>query len=123
MRAYDNRFIEIAEEVADRSDCKMKMGACLVKDKKVISTGYNRWFGMNKILTKYGMLWSLHAEMAALSNAPYNYFGLGGTIYITRKGRKMARPCAKCSRILAKAGINRIVYTNEYNCLSESFLV
>jgi deoxycytidylate deaminase len=110
MRAYDTEFIAFAEEAAEKSDCKMKMGACLVKNKRVVSTGYNRWFGLNKVLTKYGLLWSLHAEMAALSNAPYNA-GYGGTIYISRMGNKMAKPCNRCSTIMAKAGISRVVYT------------
>lgn len=96
--------------MAEKSDCKQQMGSCLVKDKRVISTGYNRWFGLNKVLTKYGMLWSLHAEMSVLSNAPYKA-AYGGTIYVYRKGGKMAKPCVKCENILWKAGINRVVYT------------
>lgn len=101
MRALDE---------ATKSTCRYQLGAYLVSGKKVLAYGHNRWMGLDKVLTRYGMLWSLHAEMDALRKAPFGS-SKGATLYVARINGKLAMPCSKCMDVLNKAGVARVVYT------------
>ncbi len=110
MRAIDSEFVSIAAKEALKSPCKQGMGAVLVKNKRVIAQGYNRFVGIEPVLTHYGLLYTLHAEMEVIRKAGLIDFK-GHTLYIGRWNNKMAKPCEVCMKVIVKAQIPRIVYS------------
>jgi dCMP deaminase len=118
----DKNFINIAHEIASASKCVSKqVGAVIVKDGRILSTGYNgtpagyincseHW---NDEYTKDHHDWSktyeIHAEMNALIWAARKGISIeDATIYVTLE------PCSECSKNLIAAGIKRIVYDRAY---------
>lgn len=118
----DKNFINIAHEIASASKCVSKqVGAVIVKDGRILSTGYNgtpagytnckdHW---NDEYTKEHHDWSktyeIHAEMNALIWAARKGISIeNATIYVTLE------PCSECSKNLIAAGIKRIVYDRTY---------
>ena len=118
----DQNFINIAKELASASKCVSKqVGAVIVKDGRILSTGYNgtpaghtnccdHW---NNEYTKDHHEWSktyeIHAEMNALIWAAREGISINGaTIYVTLE------PCSDCSKNIIASGIKRIVYAKAY---------
>jgi dCMP deaminase len=118
----DKNFINIAKEIATASKCVSKqVGAVIVKDGRILSTGYNGtptgfincndyW---NSRYTKEHHEWSktyeIHAEMNAIIWAARKGISIeGATIYVTLE------PCSECSKNLIASGIKRIVYEKAY---------
>jgi dCMP deaminase len=118
----DKNFINIAKEIASASKCVSKqVGAVIVKDGRILSTGYNgtpagykncceHWDGK---YTSEHHLWSktyeIHAEMNAIIWAARKGISVeGATIYVTLE------PCADCSKNIIQSGIKRIVYEKYY---------
>ena len=117
----DTYFMSMAELVATRSTClRRNVGAVIVKEKRVLSTGYN---GAPKGLkhcaevgcvrqqnnvetgTRHELCRGVHAEQNAVIQAAY--FGVSikdGTIYTTNF------PCVMCAKILVNAGITEVVF-------------
>jgi dCMP deaminase len=121
----DEYFMEIAAVVARRSTClRQKVGALIVKDKRILATGYNGAPSGMKHCLEIGCLReqlkvpsgerqelcrAVHAEQNAVIQAAK--FGIavdGGTLYSTHC------PCITCAKILINAGIRRVVYGREY---------
>ncbi len=98
MEKFDQRYLEMAEIWARNSYCKRRqVGAILVKDRMIISDGYNT----NPYV--------LHAEPNAITKvAKSGNSSLGATLYVT------ASPCIECSKLIIQAGIKRVVYKDEY---------
>lgn len=130
----DTYFMSMAELVATRSTClRRKVGAVIVKEKRVLTTGYN---GAPKGLrhceevgcvrlenniqsgTRHELCRGVHAEQNAVIQAAY--FGVSikdATIYTTNF------PCVLCAKILLNAGISEIIYKDDYiDELSRSIL-
>ncbi len=118
----DKNFINIAKEIASASKCVSKqVGAVIVKDGRILSTGYNgtpagytncceHW---DNEYTKEHHDWSktyeIHAEMNALIWAAREGISIkNATIYVTLE------PCSECSKNLIASGIKRIVYETAY---------
>jgi dCMP deaminase len=118
----DKNFINIANEIASASKCVSKqVGAVIVKDGRILSTGYNgtpagytnckeHW---DNEYTKDHHDWSktyeIHAEMNAIIWAARKGISIeGATIYVTLE------PCSECSKNLIAAGIERIVFQRAY---------
>jgi dCMP deaminase len=121
----DTYFMRMAELVATRSTClRRNVGAVVVKEKRVLTTGYN---GAPKGLrhcaevgcvrmenhiesgTRHELCRGVHAEQNAVIQAAY--FGVSikdSTIYTTNY------PCVMCAKILVNAGIKEIVYKEDY---------
>ncbi|WP_280485425.1 deaminase [Nocardia cyriacigeorgica] len=113
---WDEYFLNIATAVALRSDCERdKVGAVVVKDKRIRSSGYNGApAGDSGCITcprrtsgvvpgsSYENCVAVHAEANALLYCDRADL-IGATIYITRE------PCYACSKLIAGAGIQRIV--------------
>jgi dCMP deaminase len=113
---WDAYFIEIAKVTAERATCnRLKVGAVIVKDNKIVSTGYNGSIHGHDHCTDVGCLLNdegrcirtIHAEMNALLHADRDKLK-GATIYITHE------PCESCSKHIAQAGIKRVVYLHPY---------
>jgi deoxycytidylate deaminase len=110
MRACDEEYLALADKQAKKSIAKQQMGAILVRQKEILSKGFNRNVSLYKVLTRYGLLYSIHAEMDALRKLPYGK-AKGATIYVSRAGFRMSKPCEFCMPVLKYAGITRIVYS------------
>ncbi|AXH08490.1 dCMP deaminase [Malaciobacter halophilus] len=118
----DRNFINIAHEIASASKCVSKqVGAVIVKDGRILSTGYNgtpagyvncceHWEGeYTKEHHDWSKTYEIHAEMNAIIWAARNGISIeGATIYVTLE------PCADCSKNLIASGIKRIVYDRAY---------
>lgn len=112
---FDQRYLEMARIWAKNSYCvRRKVGALLVKDRMIISDGYNGTpVGFDNICEDdEGKTFSyvLHAEANAISKvAKSNNSSEGATLYIT------ASPCVECSKLIIQAGIVRVVYMDLYH--------
>ena len=110
----DSRYIRMAQIWAENSYCKRRqVGAIVVKDKMIISDGYNGTpAGFENIceddegLTKP---YVLHAEANAITKiARSGNNSDGATLYVT------SSPCIECAKLIIQAGIKRVVYSEEY---------
>jgi dCMP deaminase len=121
----DEYFMQMAKLAATRSTClRRKVGAVIVKDSHVLSTGYNgsprgvshcEEKGCLRVLmnvpsgTRHELCRGVHAEQNAVTQAAY--FGTSvkdATIYTT------TFPCSLCAKILINSGIKEIVYSEGY---------
>lgn len=123
--AWDEYFMAITAEVAERATCtRRKIGAVLVKDKRILATGYN---GAPSGLphcdvagclreqraipsgTQHELCRGIHAEQNAVIQAARHGTAIdGSTVYCTHQ------PCVLCAKILINAGVQRIVYRESY---------
>lgn len=110
----DRRYLRMAAIWAENSYCiRRKVGALIVKDKMIISDGYNGTpIGFENICedeegkTK---AYVLHAEANAITKvAKTNQSSDGATLYIT------ASPCIECAKLIVQAGIERVVFADLY---------
>ena len=114
QKRYDNAYLRIAQEWAKLSHCeRKKVGALIVKDRMIISDGYNGCPSgfENKCEDENGETkwYVLHAEAnAILKVASSTHNCSGATLYLTLS------PCKECSKLILQAGIKRLVYLNEY---------
>jgi dCMP deaminase len=114
LNKYDKAYLRIAKEWSLLSYCKRKqVGAIIVKDKMIISDGYNGTPSgfENCCEDKDGLTrWDvLHAEAnAILKVARSTQSCEGATLYVTLS------PCKDCSKLIHQAGIKRVVYQNGY---------
>lgn len=110
----DIRYLRMAYIWAENSYCKRrKVGALLVKEKMIISDGYNGTpEGFENICEEEDNVtkaYVLHAEANAITKiAKSNNNSLGATLYVT------ASPCPECSKLIIQSGIKRVVYAEEY---------
>lgn len=114
QRILDIRYLRMAEIWAENSYCKRrKVGALLVKDKMIISDGYNGTpSGFENVCEDENgttFPYVLHAEANAITKvARSNNSSEGATLYITTS------PCIECAKLIIQAGIVRIVYKELY---------
>ena len=119
----DQYFMEIAAVVAKRSTClRNQVGAVLVRDKRILSTGYN---GAPAGLehcdsvgcaregvesgTRHELCRAVHAEQNAIIQAALHGIGIEGAIlYCTHQ------PCILCAKMMINARISRVVYSESY---------
>ena len=110
----DRRYLRMAAIWAENSYCeRRKVGALLVKDKMIISDGYNGTPSgfPNVCESEEGVTlpYVLHAEANAISKmARSNNSSEGSTLYIT------ASPCMECAKLIIQAGIRRVVFSDLY---------
>lgn len=108
---WDNRFVSLANEISKWSkDPGTKVGVVLVKDKRIISTGYNGFpTGISDSFEKYldretKLNYTVHAEVNAILNAAKNGSETkGSTLYTT------FFPCIGCSTAVIQSGIIKVV--------------
>lgn len=114
MQKFDDRYLEMAAIWAKNSYCKRRqVGALIVKDKMIISDGYNGTpSGFENVCEDESGAtkpYVLHAEANAISKvAKSGNSSEGSTLYVT------ASPCIECSKLIIQAGIKRVVYRDEY---------
>lgn len=128
MNKWDHRFMEMAYLVATWSSCFTEgrnIGAIIVKDKRVMTTGYNgapagiktcieRGECMRRKLgipsgTRAELCYAIHAEQNAIIQAAKLGIAIdGATLYCTHQ------PCSVCAKMIVNAGITRVVYEQGY---------
>jgi dCMP deaminase len=114
--------MDLADNLAQRSHCvKIKVGAVLAKDTRIISLGYNgppagthncdeEWPEQGCARDRKGSCYlALHAEANAILYAAKNKASLDGSVlYVTLS------PCLACARIILTTGIKKVLYKNSY---------
>ena len=122
---WDDYFMDIVDIVKNRSTClRRQVGAIIVKDHRILSTGYNGAPSGCRHCAEIGCLResmkipsgerhelcrASHAEQNAIVQAAkYGVSIDEGTIYVT------AQPCVICSKLIINAGIRRVVYSGDY---------
>lgn len=126
QKKWDERFMQIAKLVGTWCTChRRNVGAVIVKDKRIIATGYNgapagietcleRGYCLRNKLqipsgTQAEICYSVHAEQNAIIQASKLGIAVdGSTLYVTHQ------PCTICTKLIINAGIKRIVYGIEY---------
>lgn len=128
MNKWDSRFMSLAETVAEWSSCYQQnrhVGAVVVKDKRILTTGYNgapsniescaeRGECLRRIRnivsgTMQEVCYAVHAEQNAIIQAAKLGISLeGATMYVTHQ------PCVICTRMILNSGIKRVIYKNGY---------
>lgn len=109
----DQRYLRMARIWAENSYCvRRKVGALVVKDKMIISDGYNGTpSGFPNVCEEDNVTYPyvLHAEANAITKlARSNNNSDGATLYVT------AAPCIECAKLIIQAGIKRVIYGEEY---------
>ena len=110
----DRRYMRMAFIWSENSYCqRRKVGALLVKDKMIISDGYNGTpSGFENICEDENNItkpYVLHAEANAITKvARSNNSSNDATLYVT------SSPCIECAKLIIQAGIKRVVYSDAY---------
>ena len=128
MNKWDERFMHMAETVAGWSSCFQEnrhVGAVIVKDKRIVATGYNGAPAGIKSCAERGeclrrvkniasgtmqeVCYAVHAEQNAIIQAAKLGIPLDGAVmYVTHQ------PCVICTRMIINSGIKQVVYKNGY---------
>ena len=128
MDKWDVRFMQMARLVASWSSCyqeNRQVGAVIVKDKRILTTGYNgapsglvsckdKGECLRKKLniasgTRQEICYAVHAEQNAIVQAAKMGISINGaTIYVTHQ------PCSICTKIIINSGIKKVIYREGY---------
>lgn len=114
QHCLDKRYMRLAVIWAENSYCKRRqVGALIVKDKMIISDGYNGTpVGFENVCEDEDGItkpYVLHAEANAITKiARSGNSSEGATMYVT------ASPCIECAKLIIQAGIKRVVYAEKY---------
>jgi dCMP deaminase len=124
--SWDRYFLKLAMLASERATCpRMHCGCVIVKDRYVLSTGYNGSLpglphcdDIGCLVVDGHCVRTNHAEMNAIAQAARHGVGLeGSTAYVTNM------PCTTCAKALLAAGIVRVVVFSDYRgSLAETFL-
>lgn len=112
--ALDERYLRMARIWSENSYCRRRqVGALIVKDKMIISDGYNGTpSGFDNICENADGVtfpYVLHAEANAITKVARSHNSSdGSTLYVT------ASPCMECSKLIIQAGIKRVVFSELY---------
>jgi len=123
--SWESYFMEITQLVAKRSTCKRRsVGAIIVKDKRILSTGYNGApSGVSHCLDigclreqlnvasgeRHELCRGIHAEQNAIIQAALHGVSIqGATLFCTNL------PCSICAKMIINAGIRKIIYLSGY---------
>ena len=111
LKKLDERYLRMAHIWAENSYCKRrKVGALVVKDKMIISDGFNGTpSGFENVCEDENNVTRPYAEANAITKLARSHNNSdGATLYVT------ASPCIECSKLIIQSGIKRIVYGEKY---------
>lgn len=114
----DKAFLSVARYFAAKSSARNMHGAVLVKSGRVLGTGFNKNRNSPHIVSPEHIKTdcSYHAEEVAIRDAGEENVK-GGILYIARVNRhgkdRDSKPCPRCSSLISRVGIKRIVYTSQ----------
>ncbi|MFN8140314.1 MAG: dCMP deaminase family protein [Fimbriimonadales bacterium] len=114
--SWDDYFMQIAHAVSSRATCLRRgVGAVIVRDKRILATGYNGAPVGVPHCAEYGCditqkcQLAAHAEQNAICQAAMNGVSISGaTVYIT------CQPCNVCAKMLINAGVRKVVFEGDY---------
>ncbi len=115
--SWDDYFMSITLQVAKRSTCdRARVGAIIVKDRRILTTGYNgapaglpHCDEVGHLIVAGHCVRTLHAEQnAIIQGALHGVSVAGSTLYVTHQ------PCLNCAKMIINAGIQRVVYAGHY---------
>lgn len=123
--SWDEYYMELVEVIKKRSTClRRQVGAIIVKDKRILSTGYNGApMGCEHCDVKgclreslgipsgerHELCRAIHAEQNAIVQAAYSGVSIkDSTLYVT------TQPCIMCAKMIINAGIKKVVFKGEY---------
>lgn len=123
--SWDSYFMQITRVVATRSTClRRQVGALLVRDKRILSSGYNgsprgldHCLDVGCLREKMGipsgqrqeLCRGLHAEQNAIVHSAFHGIAIAGaTLYVTHQ------PCITCAKMIINAGIIKVIFAGEY---------
>ena len=123
--SWDEYFIDIVELVKTRSTClRRQVGALVVKDKRIIATGYNGAPSGCKHCSELGcvreelqipsgerheLCRAIHAEQNVIVQAAYSGTSLkNSTLYVT------CQPCVLCAKMIINSGIQKVIFKGDY---------
>ncbi len=116
--SWDDYFLKIARVVSSRATCPRAMvGAIIVRDKRIVATGYNGSLSGEPHCTEEGCLIvndhcqrAIHAETNAVAQAAKLGTSIeGATLYVWVAPDRPIAPCVKCLQVMKAAGIARLV--------------
>lgn len=124
--SWDQYFMAITNEVAKRSTClRRKIGAIIVKDKRILTTGYNgapknvrSCLEIGRCLRqqlkipsgqRHEICRALHAEQNAIIQAAYHGVNVNGSVIYSN-----TQPCVMCAKMIINSGIKKVYYQQEY---------
>jgi dCMP deaminase len=122
---WDEYFMDIVELVKKRSTCvRRQVGALIVKDKRILATGYNGApVGCNHCIDigclrdqlnipsgeRHEICRATHAEQNAIAQAAYSGTSVkNGIMYVT------TQPCVLCAKLIINAGISKVIFKGDY---------
>lgn len=123
--SWDEYFMDIVDLIKTRSTCiRRQVGALIVKDKRILATGYNGApTGCRHCIDigcmrqemnipsgqRHELCRAIHAEQNAIIQAAYSGTSVkDGTLYVTHQ------PCVLCAKMVINAGIKKVVFRGEY---------
>jgi len=117
--SWDDYFMSLAYLTSSRSPCaRLHVGCVLVKDKRIVSTGYNGWLSNvahKSVIRKDSdgkehEMATIHAEQNAICYGANTGVSLNDVVaYVTHY------PCLQCAKLLASCGIKKVYYHSDYN--------
>ncbi|MFO7245303.1 MAG: cytidine/deoxycytidylate deaminase family protein [Thermaerobacter sp.] len=116
--SWDEYFLGLADAVAARSTCTRRaVGAVIVRDRRILATGYNgsppgfpHCLDVGCLMVDGHCVRTVHAEMNAVVQAALHGVSIkGATVYCT------SFPCLHCAKVLIGAGVERVVYRDPYH--------
>ena len=121
---WDEYFLQIANLVSTRSTCsRLHVGAILVRDRMIISTGYNgsprktdQCDEVGHKMTNGHCVRTVHAEVNTITQAAYHGISTQKTTLYTNY-----LPCEHCTKVLINAGVERIVFRRLYKNIDQPF--
>lgn len=124
-KSWDKYYLDIADKVATRSTCdRLSVGCVIVKNNRIISTGYNGSVSGKEHCDDVGHLYNdegrcirtIHAEQNALLFAEREELK-DATVYVSHQ------PCENCAKLLAQAGVSKVVFEHEYKNTDSAFFL
>jgi dCMP deaminase len=120
--SWDQYFMDIARQVASRATCDRKhVGALLVRDRTILSTGYNGSIrglphcdDVGHLMENGHCVATVHAEANAIIQAAKNGVRIDSEAHNPTTLYTTASPCWPCFKLIANAGVRRIVYGEFY---------
>lgn len=115
--SWHEYFIDLAFTVAQRGTCdRAQVGAVIVRDRRVLTTGYNgspaglpHCDDVGHLMIDNHCVRTLHAEQNAIIQAALHGIGVqGSACYVTHQ------PCLTCAKMIINAGIERVIYAGNY---------
>ena len=115
--SWDDYFMGITFQVAKRSTCdRARVGAIIVKDRRILTTGYNgspaglgHCDDIGHLMVDGHCVRTLHAEQNAIIQAAQHGVSVhGSALYVTHQ------PCLTCAKMIINAGLVRVIYAGDY---------